>query len=168
MSLHETFKKTDTSKSAQILSGCLLLFVLTIANFSFALPVDIIEVSAKNGEAEAATIYTVSFTVAQSIPARAIIRISFPPEFDISDLQVVGSSTINGGFEHRIDNQILTLTRSGLGREIAPNEKADVKFAIVKNPPVAKSDYIFVVEILNEKQESLIRRQQNIKITPKE
>lgn len=168
MYLSETLKKTDTKIFKKLAMICAATFALIAVNFSFAAPADSVKVVAKSEEIGAATIYSVSFNVSKPIPSKAVIKVTFPAEFDISNLQVAGSTTINGGFEQRVSNRTLSLERSGLGREIKPNEKVDVKFAIVKNPTQPKNDYNFDVEILNESQQSLIKSQQKVKIIPKQ
>ena len=161
MYLFETLISSDT----KFLKVFLILFLLscTMANVSFALPADTIKVVARHPEAEAASLYQINFRVAKTISPQAVIQVRFPSEFDLSDLSIAGSSTINGGFELEVKNQLLILTRSGLGREITPNEKVDVKFAIVKNPAKANENYSIEIEIFNDKKESILKKQETIK-----
>ncbi|HDP97717.1 MAG TPA: hypothetical protein ENN22_00830 [bacterium] len=165
MYLNETSKKRDTKISAFI---TLIFLILLGVNFSQAEPADTIKIVAKDQQVLAPSIYQVEFVLNKAISSKAVIRVTIPDEFDISELQVAGSNTINGGFDFKIESRTLVLERSGLGREIPPNEKVDVKFAIVKNPEAAGDNYSFDIEVLDENGLSLIKQQEKISILPKE
>ena len=79
---------------------------------------------------------------------------------------IAGSTTINGGFVINVDQQVVTMRRSGLGREIPANEKVDIKFAIVKNPKQASDNYDIKVEILGEDGKSILKEDKKQKIIP--
>lgn len=155
----------------------LAIRVLLIATISFlgfidgplgAAPADSVQVIAKHAEADANSIYQIRFSVAKPIPPRAIIRVTFPAEFDLSEVIIAGSTTINGGFDLKVDQQVVTLKRSGLGRPIPANEPVDVKFAIVKNPRRVANDYRIAVEILDEAEQTILKTEKQQRILPQQ
>ncbi len=166
MYLLETLKVTDTKR---IRGGivCVMFVLILLPVFAFSQQNEKLEVLAKNPEVEAASIYQIVFSIDEPIPQNAEIRVTFPEQFDLSELSVAGSNTINGGFDVEVSNQNVKLTRSGLGREINPNEEVDVKFAIVKNPTEPNDQYLIEVEVVVEEQESIFKKESQIKIVPK-
>ncbi len=145
-----------------------LLFGLTINTNSLfgVVPADTVEVIAKHPEVNKSAIYQINFVVSKPIPPKAIIRVSFPAGFDLSNLMIAGSTSINGGFILTVDGQVVTMKRSGLGREIPANEKVDIKFAIVKNPDHPADNYSIAVEILDEDNKTIIKEEKRQKIFP--
>ena len=114
--------------------------------------IDSLSVKPVNPEAEAITIYEVSFVLSDTLPSDAVIMVTFPDGFDLSRVKLAGSSTINGGFKVSVDGQRVAIKRSGLGRPILPGESVEVKFANVRNP-VAEGEYVITVEILGDVKE---------------
>ena len=162
----ETFSNAKTRRYYLLMLIFSLLLVAVINIAALAVPADTIEVVAKHPESGRSSVYQISFQVSKPIPAKAIIRVTFPDNFDLSELMIAGSTTIDGGFELDVNKQVLTLKRSGLGREIRANEKVDVKFAIVKNPKQPADNYRIVVEILDESEKSLVKKERLHKIIP--
>jgi len=116
---------------------------------------DSLRVRAIPPETGAVSIYEVSFSLSQPLPADGSLILTFPQPFDLSRVVMAGSSTINGGFRVSVEGQRVILARSGLGRVIPANEKVDVKFANVKNPPEPRDDYAIRVEVLNGRHERI-------------
>lgn len=165
MYLSET--RLNCKMKRQISSMLIVTLIWLTTSLSFAFPpADSIKVIAKHAEADANSIYQIGFVASRPIPPKAIIRVTFPPEFDLSELMIAGSTTINGGFEIKVEKQILTMKRSGLGREIPANEAVDVKFAIVKNPKRSGDDYKIVVEIADEGEKIILKKDELHKILP--
>ncbi|UCE07713.1 MAG: hypothetical protein JSW07_06695, partial [bacterium] len=144
----------------------LMGLMFSTSNFVVAAPADTIQVVPKHAQSGKSSIYQINFVVSKPIPPKAIIRVTFPEEFDLSDLMIAGSTTINGGFDLTVDKQLVTMKRSGLGREIAANEKVNVKFAIVKNPKQSADNYKIMVEILDEEEKSILKEEKLQKIIP--
>jgi hypothetical protein len=166
MYLSETYKNTDTG-SKVLLVLMLLMSILIFAGKSvIAAPADTIEVIARHPESGERSTYQINFKVSKQIPAKAVIRITFPDEFDLSDLIVAGSTTINGGFDLSVNKQVATIRRSGLGKEIPANTKVDIKFAIVKNPDQPADNYKIVIELLDVNEKSFLRSEKFQKILP--
>ncbi|MDZ7264706.1 MAG: hypothetical protein ONB16_08990 [candidate division KSB1 bacterium] len=166
MSLFETKSLKELAIGALFIA--MILLMCFISEPLGAAPADSVQVIAKHAEADANSIYQIRFSATKPIPPKAMIRITFPPEFDLSEVMIAGSTTINGGFELKVDKQVVMLKRSGLGRPIPPNESVDVKFAIVKNPRRAADDYRISVEILDEAEKTIIKRDEQHKILPQQ
>jgi hypothetical protein len=166
MYLFETNKNTMRGSKYAFSLVILLGLILFAGNSVSALPADTVVVIARHPESGERSTYQINFQVSTPIPAKAIIRVTFPDEFDLSDLIIAGSTTINGGFDLSVNKQVVTMKRSGLGREIPANEKVDVKFAIVKNPGQPSDNYKIVIEILDAEEKSFIRSEKFQKILP--
>ncbi len=166
MYLSETYKKPNTKCNFILVLMLLIGLVISTTDLVIAVPEDTVEVIAKNPEISKSSVYQINFVVSKPIPPRAIIRVTFPDEYDLSDLMIAGSTTMNGGFVLKVDQQVATMRRSGLGREIPANEKVDIKFAIVKNPKQPADDYNIKVEILGEDEKSILKEDKKQKIIP--
>lgn len=165
MYLYETYHRFETGKARFI---PILLFVTIIYFFTSvasAAPTDTVNVIARHPESNAKSIYKIEFRIDNPISPTAILKVTFPAEFDLSELMIASSTTMNGGFDVEVNDQMLTLKRSGLGREIKPNEKVDVKFAIVKNPLKPADNYRITVEIM-EDERSVLKQEKIHRILP--
>jgi len=159
MYLSETHKKNETGGKYLFVIMLIIGLIISKSDSIMAVPADTIDVIAKHTEIAKSSVYQINFIVSKPIPVKAIIRVIFPDEFDLSDLMIAGSTTINGGFDLIVDKQVVTMKRSGLGREIPANEKVDVKFAIVKNPNQPADNYKIIVEILDNEEKSILKRE---------
>ena len=166
MYLIETYKKSIFRFKFFLFLNLIFGLTITANNLIAVVPADTIEVVAKHPEISKSAIYQINFIVSKPIPPKAIIRVSFPAGFDLSDLMIAGSTTINGGFILTVDGQVVTMKRSGLGREIPANEKVDIKFAIVKNPDQPADNYSIPVEILDEDNKTIVKEEKKQKILP--
>ncbi len=166
MYLSETYKNTDTKGKYHFTLLLILILVPLANNSALATPADTIEVIARHPESGKSSIYQLNFVLSKSIPPKAIIRVTFPDEFDLSDLMIAGSTTINGGVDLNVEGQVVTMRRSGLGRKIPANEKVDVKFAIVKNPEQPAENYKIIIEILDNGEKTILTQEKLQKILP--
>ena len=167
MYLYETIENTDTKNYKSLIIILILLVNFVVVNTMLAIPEDTIKVAVKNPEANAPSIYQINFQISKPISQKAVIKIKFPLSFDLSGLLVAGSSSIKGGFEMTVENQSAILKRTGLGKEIKPNEEVDVKIAIVINPEEAGENYLIQIEVFDDNNERIIQKLESIKITPK-
>ncbi len=156
----------ETCATRKFISWTVITMVLFFMGVGSAFSSDSVRVQAKHSEAQAKSIYEIFFSISREIPVKAEIVVTFPVDFDLSGILVVGSTTINGGFEFSIDGSKLVIKRSGLGKTIAPNEKVDVKFANVKNPAAPADNYTIKVELKNDRNEALLEKEDVIKINP--
>lgn len=80
------------------------------------------------------SLYEVSFVTTDSLSPNAIIALTFPKTFDLSQLEIAGSSTINGGFALTRKGQEVQLQRTGLGVPIPPGKKVSLQLGLIGNP----------------------------------
>ena len=80
------------------------------------------------------SLYEVSFVTADSLAANALIVISFPKTFNLSQLEIAGSSTINGGFTLTRRGQEVQVRRTGLGAKISPGKRVSLQLGLIGNP----------------------------------
>ena len=163
MYLFETCKDFDTKRSIFLLT---FMIVLMSSNLVWALPADSITIKPRHANVNASSIYEITFSIGQEISSNAKIIITFPDAFNLSDVLIAGSTTINGGFKVMVESSKVILQRSGLGRTIAPNEKVNVKFANIRNPSEPADNYKIIVEIIDEKNITIINKEEIIKIIP--
>jgi hypothetical protein len=166
MYLNETTNRINQGSNFLFLLIVTLILGMGANSSALAAPADTIEIVAKHPESGSRSTYQISFNISKKIPSKALIRVTFPGGFDLSNLMIAGSSTINGGFDLKVDGQVVTLKRSGLGREIPASEKVDVKFAIVKNPQQPADNYKVVIEIIDDDQASIVKHEKLHKILP--
>lgn len=95
---------------------------------------DSLTVRALKATPNKATLYEIAFLTRDTLATDAKILLSFPPECDLSALEIVGSSNINGGWTLRKNRRQATLRRTGLGDAIAPGKRVGVKLGLIKNP----------------------------------
>jgi hypothetical protein len=162
MYLFETLHRINTRP---VIFAGLLWLIFTQAGFS--LPVDSVTVVPQNKIAGASCIYQIRFTLEQEILPDAMILVTFPPSFDLSEVLIAGSATINGGFQVAVNQLTVSIKRSGLGRRILPNEKVDLRFANVKNPMVLADNYNIRVRVQNSAGRMIVDKVQSIKIEQK-
>jgi len=160
MYLNETLKNVETKKFTYVFFFINFFLIHVVSGFS----ADSVLVKAKNNEADVKSIYEVQFSISQAIPSEAEMIVTFPEYFDLSEVLLAGSTTINGGFDLKVEAPKVIITRSGLGRIIEPNEKVDIKFANVRNPSKPADNYKIKVEIKNDLQGTIIEKEDTIKI----
>jgi len=95
---------------------------------------DSLAVKALRAEAGKPSLYEVSFVTTDSLARNAAIVVTFPREFDLSQLEIAGSSTINGGFMLERKGQEVRLHRTGLGKTIPPGKKVSIQLGLIINP----------------------------------
>lgn len=96
---------------------------------------DSLTVKALRAEPGKPSLYEVSFVTTDSLAATATIILTFPASFDLSQLEIAGSSTINGGFALARNGQEVQLRRTGLGSKIPPGKKVSIQLGLIVNPP---------------------------------
>ncbi len=160
MYLIETLKYFRTVKFVMIFT------LLLLCNILNAMPADTVRINARNGEAGEKSIYEIYFSVEQEITQNASVVVSFPEDFDLSGVTIASSTTINGGFEVSVNNSSVILKRTGLGKNILPNEKVNIKFANVKNPDSAVNNNKVTIEIRNDNNQTVLNREEEIQVVP--
>jgi hypothetical protein len=161
----ETYQRCETGSRRFLPVLFFIISIFILISAAQASPADTVNVVARHAESNAKSIYKIEFRLATAISPKAILKVTFPDGFDLSELKIASSTTMNGGFDAEVNGQVLLLKRSGLGREIKPGEKVDVNFAIVKNPLKPADDYRIIVEIM-EKETSILKQEKLHKILP--
>lgn len=80
------------------------------------------------------SLYEVSFVTTDSLSANALITLTFPKAFDLSQLEIAGSGTINGGFALTRKGQEVQVRRTGLGVSIPPGKRVSLQLGLIGNP----------------------------------
>jgi len=93
------------------------------------------------------SLYEVSFVTTDSLASNAMIVISFPKAFDLSQLEIAGSSTINGGFTLTRNGQDVQVRRTGLGAKIPPGKKVSLQLGLIGNPTSFSSSHQVRVQL---------------------
>lgn len=133
--------------------GAALLVVLALAPRLFAqTKQDSVEVKALNSQAGAASLYSLDFTLADTLYPDAEFEVVFPAGFDVSKVTIAGSKAINGGFDVKVEGQKVLVQRKGRGSIKLPGEKVDVKFSTVTNPANPDSNHKINVTIKKSRQ----------------
>lgn len=128
------------------------LFVVCLCVFSSPLNAqplkgNSIEIRPLRADAGASTLYTLSFQLAETLDADAVIEVQFPTGFDLSKVNLAGSSTIDGGFLVSVNGQTITARRKGKGQPKNPGEQVDLKFSTVKNSTNPNDDHLITVTL---------------------
>ncbi|MDZ7345068.1 MAG: hypothetical protein ONA90_11215 [candidate division KSB1 bacterium] len=95
---------------------------------------DSVSVHALWAEPGKASLYDLTFVTTDTLAANAEIVIVFPRGFDLTPLEIAGSSDINGGFKLERKDQEVRLHRTGLGEKVPPGRKVSVKLGLIVNP----------------------------------
>lgn len=95
---------------------------------------DSVSVHALWAEPGKASLYDLTFVTTDTLAADVEIVITFPRGFDLSPLEIAGSSDINGGFKLERKGQEVRLHRTGLGEKVPPGRKVSVKLGLIVNP----------------------------------
>jgi len=95
---------------------------------------DSLAVKALRAEAGKPSLYEVSFVTTDTLAPNAAIVMAFPAAFDLSQLEIAGSNTINGGFTLERKAQEVLLRRTGLGAKIPPGKKVSIQLGLIVNP----------------------------------
>ena len=88
--------------------------------------------------AGATTNYTYNFTVgaAETLLPTEVITVTFPSAgtgFDVSNVLIAGSTSIDGGFTASPSGQNVIITRDGTGTSVT-NQTVEITFGVVTNP----------------------------------
>ncbi len=144
MYLFETKIINDTTRLRIIL---VLIVSLILTSSGFGLPANQISIHPNDSGNKANSIYHVELKLENDIPANATILCRFPESFDLKNVIIAGSTTINGGFELKVKDNTVIMQRSGLGHVIKANTPVDLKFAEVIAPDVESVTYTIQVEV---------------------
>ncbi|OQX86468.1 hypothetical protein B6D60_06295 [candidate division KSB1 bacterium 4484_87] len=164
MSLSETLKMHETRLTKLFF---LMIVFFLMAAWQNSQAQDKVVLQPKDSTQKAMTIYYLKFSLEKPLPADAVFVFLFDDAFDLSNAEVAGSSTINGGFALKKDGQKLMISRTGIGDTLPPNKKAELKFALIKNPDNPGNNFAVDVEIDGGDAGVLLKKSVTVSITPK-
>jgi hypothetical protein len=118
-----------------------------IANAANASGRDSLTVQALRAQPGKPSLYELRFVTTDTLARDAEIVVTFPPAFDLSQLEIAGSSQINGGFKLERKGQEVRLRRSGLGEKIPPGRKMSLQLGLVVNPPDFSASHQVLVQL---------------------
>ena len=98
-------------------------------------------------EAGKPAIYEIRFTPVDTLATDAAFVLTFPEAFDLSLLDIVGSTSIDGGLKIAKDKQQVTVSRTGLGSPVDPGKKIGIKLGMIKNPQNLTATYSVKLQI---------------------
>lgn len=130
----------DTKSAA----ACLLLLFAPSLLLAQA---DSLRVTALNPVAGEASLYTLEFTLSDTLHQDAEFEVTFPAGFDLSRVTIAGSKAVNGGFSVEVDGQTVLVKRKGRGAVKLPGERVDVMFSTVTNPGTPQTEQEIRVDI---------------------
>jgi hypothetical protein len=98
------------------------------------------------------SIYELSFSTNEALAVDAEIRLTFPAAYDLSGLEIAGSTTINGGLTLTRDGQRVVVKRTGLGTVVPRGQKVGLQLGLIKNPSNFATAEQVRVEVLHSKK----------------
>ena len=128
----------------------LLFLALLFVFISNASAQDSLKILPSNPMQNTASVYTLSFVTTDTLLPDAQIEITLPDDFDLSNVRIANSTTINGGFNAMVNGSKIVLQRKGRGKIILPREKVDIQFGLVLNPTIPLVEFPMIIAIKNE------------------
>lgn len=97
---------------------------------------------------ERPSLYKIEFTLADTLHADAVMILTFPSDFNLSELEIIGSTTINGGLSMTVDEQTVHVERKVLGDPVVPGKKVDFKIGLIRPSGSLNTTGIIDVQII--------------------
>ena len=141
------FSTVQLTKRILTISFCLFQSAATQGLFAQSAVNNSVDVQALNTEAEAASLYTLNFTLPDTLQPDAVLEVIFPNGFDLSRVNLAGSATINGGFKVSVQGQTIKVSRKGKGSLKYPGDKVELKFSTVVNSSRSDTGYLIIVNL---------------------
>lgn len=138
---------------------CALLSILLIGNLVWgqqksSVPTvasstgrDSLTVQALRAQPGKPSLYELRFVTTDTLARDAEIVVTFPRAFDLSQLEIAGSSQISGGFKLERKGQEVHLRRTGLGEKIPPGRKVSLQLGLIINPPDFSASHQVTVQL---------------------
>lgn len=108
---------------------------------------DSLTVQALRAQPGKPSLYELRFVTTDTLARDAEIVVTFPRAFDLSQLEIAGSSQINGGFKLERKGQEVHLRRTGLGEKIPPGRSVSLQLGLVVNPPDFSASHQVTVQL---------------------
>ncbi len=141
------FSTVQLTKRILAISFCIFQSVTPQGLFAQSAANNSVEVKTLNSEAGASSLYTLNFTLSDTLHPKAVLEIKFPAGFDLSKVNLAGSASINGGFKVSVQGQTIKLSRKGKGALKYPGDKVDLKFSTVVNSSRSDNEHLIIVNL---------------------
>ena len=141
------FSTVQLTKRILAISFCLFQSAATQGLFAQSAVNNSVEVKTLNSEAGAASLYTLNFTLSDTLHPNAVLEVKFSPGFDLTKVNLAGSATINGGFNVSVQGQTIKVSRKGKGGLKYPGDKVDLKFSTVVNSSESDTEHLIIVNL---------------------
>jgi hypothetical protein len=99
-----------------------------------------------------ASIYEVTFSTTEALARDAEIRLTFPASYDLSELDIAGSTSINGGMTLTRNGQRVIVKRGGLGTVVPRGQQVSLQLGLIKNPATFANAEPVRVEVLHSQK----------------
>jgi len=99
-----------------------------------------------------ASIYEITFSTSDVLAVDAEVRMTFPAAYDLSGLEIVGSTSINGGLTFSRDGQRVIVKRTGLGAVVPSGQKVGLQLGLIKNPSTFANAEPVRIEVLHSQK----------------
>jgi len=143
----EKFNTVKVTNTILAISFCVFQSVVPQGLFAQPAVNNSVEVKTLNPEAGAASLYTLNFTLPDTLHPDAVLEIKFPSGFDLTKVNLAGSATINGGFKVSVQGQTIKVSRKGKGGLKYPGDKVDLKFSTVVNSSESDTEHLIIVNL---------------------
>ena len=143
----EKFNTVKFTKTILAISFCVFQSVVTQGLFAQPAINNSVEVKTLNPEAGAASLYTLNFTLPDTLHPDAVLEVKFPSGFDLTKVNLAGSATINGGFKVSVQGQTIRVSRKGRGSLKYPGDKIELKFSTVVNSSRSDNGHLIIVNL---------------------
>ena len=143
----EKFNTVKLTKTILVISFCIFQNLVTQGLFAQPAVNNSVEVKTLNSEAGAASLYTLNFTLPDTLRPNAVLEVKFPPGFDLTKVNLAGSASINGGFKVSVQGQTIKVSRKGKGSLKYPGDKVDLKFSTVVNSSKSDDKHLVIVNL---------------------
>ncbi len=104
------------------------------------------------------SLYSLAFTLPDSLPSDGAMSVVFPAGFDLSGVKIAASNAIKGGFTTRVEGNEIILVRNGLGETLKSGQKVDLKLAVVRNAKTAAGPFTLQVLMQHEQGKTLLAK----------
>lgn len=141
------FSTSRLRKIILAITFCLLQIVTTQEIFAQSQGSNSVEIKSLNSEAGAASLYTLNFTLSDTLHANAVFEVKFPTGFDLSKVNLAGSDSINGGFNVSVQGQTIKVSRKGKGSIKYLGDKVDLKFSTIVNSSNSDNQHLIIVNL---------------------
>lgn len=131
---------------------CALFLASTLSAQTTPSRADSFTIQALKAQPGSNSLYEIAFIPRDTLATDAEIVINFPAACALSELEIAGSTDINGGLQLTRDGQQVTVRRSGLGDALPPGQRVSLKLGMIGNPEDLNASYAAEVTVQSSAQ----------------